>query len=74
MKVGDLVELSAVGKKARWYRAFQDRLGVVIEHGCESHAAHQPHMDWQVGWCLETGAIKMRRMHRREIKHARTKK
>ena len=32
MKVGELVELSAAGRKLPWLRIYRSKLGIVLEH------------------------------------------
>ena len=67
MKVGDLVELSALGRRAKWRRTMLNLHGIVT--------GFRPIPQfWEVSWFCENGKIHMQPMDRNEIKHVRARK
>ena len=63
MKVGDLVELSAYGKKLIGYKRLRGHHGIVIERVHELS-------EWKVHWFGKAKCV----MQRKEIKHVKSKK
>ena len=63
MKVGDLVELSAYGKKRKGYSRLRELHGIVIERVHELS-------EWKVHWFGTPVTI----MNRKNIKHVKVKK
>jgi hypothetical protein len=61
MQVGDLVELSAYGKKLKGYKALRDHHGIVIEDSRRGSYCH----GWKIHWFGKSVTI----MDRRNIKH-----
>jgi len=62
MKVGDLVEMSAAGKKVQVFTSFKDKWGMVVEQG--------RHGSWNVSWNAKNGQHKawMKRSHIKHLK------
>jgi len=67
MKIGDLVELSALGRRAKWRASMHNLKGIVT--GRRPIAQF-----WEVSWFREGGKIWMQPMDRKEIKHVRAPK
>ena len=63
MQVGDLVELSAYGKKLLGYKRLRGHQGIVIERVHELS-------EWKVHWFGKPKCV----MHRKEIKQVKSKK
>ena len=63
MKVGDLVEMSAAGKKVQVFANFIDKWGMVVEQGS--------HDSWNISWNAKNGQHKVW-MKRSHIKHLKT--
>lgn len=61
MKVGDLVEMSAAGKKVQAFASIKDKWGMVVEQG---------RYGWNVSWNAKNGQHKawMKRSHIKHLK------
>jgi len=67
MKVGDFVELSALGQRAKWRKSMHNLKGIVT--------GYRPIPQfWEVSWFRKNGKIWMQPMDRKEIKHIRARK
>ena len=64
MKVGDLVELSAYGKKRVWLKSLRGLHGIVIE------LIHGPDSRWRIHWFGMPTNV----MYQKDIKHIKVKK
>jgi hypothetical protein len=67
VKVGDFVELSALGRRANWCASMHNLKGIVTGHRPVAQF-------WEVSWFRENGKIRMQPMDRKEIKHVRVSK
>ena len=67
MKVGDLVELSAAGKKIQCNRMFVGLIGVVVQEG--NYGETDP---YRIHW-VGKGTFRGVWFKRRELKHVRKK-
>ena len=64
MKVGDLVELSAYGKKLKYFSRLRGHRGIILKR------LHE-YSIWKVHWFDKAYSIKM---NRKDIKHVKAKK
>ena len=67
MKVGDLVELSAAGKKVQCNRLFRGKIGLVLEEGNRFNP-------YKIHWISDSYNLKSWYFKRRELKHFKGKR